>query len=185
MRVTLFILIAPVFFGCVSVGGTVATPTALENQMLGVYEDLDEDLVYASSVRSRDKTPFSTDSVRSEALAARSLQLFNRDELSEFKSAGCIAETLSAELVKHKCSAEDDSSAVFEERRMRIIRDENRAREKLVRWAAYLLARKKGRNTIEARKIQELRKTYYRMLKEGAGKGHIFQRPDGSFESAN
>ena len=185
MRDIIFILIAPIFCGCVSVGGTVATPTALENQMLGVYEDLDDDLVYTSSVRSKNKEPFSTESIRSEALAARSLQLFNRDELSEFKAAGCVAETLSAKLVAYKCSAEDDPSDNFEERRTRIIRDENYAREKLVRWAAYLLARKKGRSTIEAQKLGELRKTYYRMLKEGADTGHIFQRPDGNFESAN
>ena len=178
-------LIAPAFLGCVSVGGTVATPTALENQMLGVYEDLDDDLVYASSVRSNNTIPFSVENARSEALAARSLQLFNRDELDEFKAAGCIAETLSAILIPYKCTAEQDPTDNFEERRARIIRDENRARERLMQWAAFLIARKKGRNIIDPEKIIELRKTYYRMLREGADKGHIFEQADGRFESAN
>jgi len=167
------------------VGGTVATPTALENQLLGVYQDLDEDLVYASSVRGQDLSRASRlDNLRSRAMKARSLQIFNEDELSEFKDAQCVAETRTARLVGHACAMENENDASFESRRARLLRDENEARTRILEWAAYAVAQKRGRQNINPEELQKMRRTYSRLLREVAKRGHLFEAAKGVFVGA-
>jgi hypothetical protein len=185
MRKTSVSILGLSLVSCVSVGGSVATPTALENQLLGVYQDLDEDLVYASSVRGQDLNRSSRlDSLRTRAMKARSLQIFNEDELSEFKDGQCVAETRNARIVAHVCPLENENDASFDPRRTRLLRDENEARTRILEWAAYAVAQKRGRQSINPEELQKMRRTYFRLLREVAKRGHLFEAAEGSFVGA-
>src|SRR5688572_5407356 len=86
--------------GCVRVAGSVAKPTALERQLLGEYEKLDEELVHSSSVRgdlALGATSF--DLLKAQAVEQRGIQRFNEDDLLELKNERCIAESLQATIV--------------------------------------------------------------------------------------
>lgn len=170
---------------CVSVGGTVATPTALENQLLGVYQDLDDDLVYASSVRGgKTSPPSKLDDLRTRVMNARSLQLFNEDELSELKDARCVAETLGARVIPYSCELENGDDASFEKRRIRLLRDENAARQLILEWAAFTVAQKRGRQSIDIEELAKMRRTYFKLLREVAQPKHLFELEKGVFVGA-
>lgn len=167
--------------GCISVAGSVARPTALELQLLGEYERLDEELVHASSVRGDLAAGAgSFEMLKAEALEQRAIQRFNEDDLLELKGARCIAEALDASVVARPCSLieRDDAAA---RRVARVVREENRARSAILLWAAYELARKQGRGAPDPSEIGELRKLYQRLLFEAAQTGHIGEVAPGQF----
>src|SRR5690349_19216096 len=113
--------------GCIRVAASVAKPTALERQLLGEYERLDDELVWASSVRAAGDLARSFDALKAEAIEQRALQRFNEDDLVELKSVKCIAEALDASVVVRPCElARVDAAA--ERRIQRVVREENKAR---------------------------------------------------------
>jgi hypothetical protein len=113
--------------GCIRVAGSVAQPTALERQLLGEYERLDEELVWASSVRGGGDAAQSFESLKAHAIEQRSMQRFNEDDIAELKAQKCLAETLDAHLVGRPCAftkGDEKATARIE----RILREENKAR---------------------------------------------------------
>src|SRR5262245_31747944 len=114
--------------GCVSAVGAVAQPTALEFQLLGAYEELDRDLMHASSVRAPSTPAASFEKLRAEALEARGLQRFNEDDLLELKNAKCLAEGLGAKVVPRPCALMEQDPAA-QRRLQRVVKEENRARQ--------------------------------------------------------
>lgn len=165
--------------GCVKIATSAGTPTALERQLLGAYDELDRELVLASSVRGDvARAPGSHESVKALAIEGRALQRFNEDDLSELKAAGCIAETLDATVVPRPCAAATEASG---RRRERVVEDENRARRNILSWAALVQAREAGRDRATQEQLRELRRTYHLLLRESAGPGHLFEVAPGEF----
>ena len=71
--------------------------TALENQILGSYKELDNDVLLLASVRSIDekgKLKPATEIPKGKLKALRALQRqeFNRDDIQEFKQSLCAGE---------------------------------------------------------------------------------------------
>lgn len=72
--------------------------TALENQVLGSYQEIGGDLVLLASVRSIDKegrlvpTPPLPEG-KKKAVRAMQRSLFNRDDIERFKAIGALGET--------------------------------------------------------------------------------------------
>ena len=71
--------------------------TALENQILGSYEELGNDVLLLASVRSVDeegklKPVIEVPKGKRLALKAMQRQEFNRDDILEFKSTLCVGE---------------------------------------------------------------------------------------------
>jgi hypothetical protein len=170
---------------CVSFAENAAPPTTLEHQLVGVYQEIDEDLVYASSVRGRDATRLtSADGLRAAAIQARAMQLFNEDELVELKNAQCVAERKDARLQVRSCAFERNADLSFAARRKRLVHDENKAREGILTWAAHVLAKKRGRSQVDTEELAELRGTYFRLLREVASPLHLFEGQAGDFVEA-
>ncbi len=165
--------------GCITAAGTVAQPTALELQLLGAYEDLDKSLVHASSVRARG-VERSFESLKARAVQMRALQRFNGDDVQELKSAGCLAETLRASLKGRACSDAQQDGAI-QRRIARIVREENAAREAILTWAAYVLARQQGLARPSQAQLLELQGAYQRLLAEAARPGHWLETSPGRF----
>lgn len=165
--------------GCVSISTNAATPTAIERQLLGAYEELDRDLIMAASVRGDVRgAPGSWDSLKALALEGRALMRFNQDDVRELKSAGCLAEGLEGELIARPCAgALGDVSA----RVARVVDQENRARRALVSFAALAAAREAGRTVVAPAELTELRRAYHRLMRQAATPSDLFETVPGEF----
>ena len=169
--------------GCsIRAAGSVAQPTALELQLLGAYRKLDDDLIRAGSVRAAGAGPASAASaLAAEALEARAMQRFNQDDVAELKAAGCLAETLAAQLAPRRCALIDDQTVV--RRRARVIQQENAARRSLLAWAGATLAVQAGEDRVTASVRDEVRSAYVRLLRQAALPGHWVEVSPGTFEA--
>lgn len=152
--------------GCFAVTNA-ATPTALERQLLGEYEELDRELATVASVRGSRPEPTDLEGLKSLAVDARALQRFNEDDVLELKRAGCLSERSDARIAAETCelTARDESAS---RRVERIVREENRSRGHILRWAAVMAARREGRQIPSKTEEQALRDAYARLLAEAA-----------------
>jgi len=71
--------------------------TALENQVLGTYEDIGKDMMLLASVRSIDESGklIEVDPIpkyKKEAIRAKQRMEFNKDDIENFKELGCTGE---------------------------------------------------------------------------------------------
>lgn len=77
--------------------------TSLENQILGSYRELDDDLVLVSSVRALDssgqKKEINVSDLQQQALRAKQNQDFNRDDIDELKQLEILGEKANGEIV--------------------------------------------------------------------------------------
>jgi uncharacterized protein YdbL (DUF1318 family) len=111
--------------------------TALENQILGAYEELDRDLQLVASVRAVDPegkaqpAPRLSD-VRQRAVQARQTQQFNRDDLEELQQQGCLGEGRDALLALRPCAAQAEPATAA--RLERLLAAENQARRLLLEF---------------------------------------------------
>lgn len=164
---------------CVTGAGTAAKPTALELQLLGAYEELDDDLASVASVRAGND-PTTSSFVRLEALAleGRATQRYNEDDVQELKRLGCVAETLQARITARECP---DAQGAVARRLTRVVEEENRARRDILTWAAWALARRDGRPGPTEQEVEELKAAYRRLQYESAEPGHLVEQPGGGF----
>ncbi len=163
----------------ITIASSVANPSALEHQLLGVYEELDRELVHASSVRGDLAAPAgSFVAIKAEAVLARSLQRFHEDDLDELLAAGCLLERHDASLASRSCELARSEPAV-ERRRRRVLEDENRARRSVLQWAAHAYAREAGRPSPTAAEIEEIRGAYARLRRDAAPVGAWVERAPG------
>jgi hypothetical protein len=124
--------------GCVSAKiAVVDERTALENQILGSYEELDRDLQLIASVRSSDDSgraggaaAFSR--IRERAIQARQTQQFNQDDVDELKAAGCLGEVHDGTLAARDCP--DGSDPRVRDRIDRLVTTENDARRTILQF---------------------------------------------------
>jgi hypothetical protein len=106
--------------------------TALENQILGSYEELDSEVLLLASVRSVDeegKLKPTTEIPKGKLLALRALQRqeFNRDDIQEFKQA-LVAGEGNDGFLKFFENARTQSDAQFKNFAETIIAEENEDR---------------------------------------------------------
>lgn len=144
--------------------------TALENQILGTYQEIDEDLVLISSVRAVDESgnlkPQEFSDLQRRALRARQNQEFNRDDIDELKNLGIIGETFTGELL---LTPEGNGRAAAERKRRLagdLIKEENRDRG--VIWLRIIQINEE----LKASDLEEVRKTYGRTKFNEAEEGH-------------
>jgi hypothetical protein len=112
----------------------IGTKTALERQMMGDFEPLTEEELLASSVRAGPMHARSggLDERQSRALAARRRQVFNRDEIDDFKAKGCLGEARDATIALRRCDADADNLR----RRTELVAQENADRAAILDWIA-------------------------------------------------
>ncbi|MBK8014572.1 MAG: hypothetical protein IPK13_24880 [Deltaproteobacteria bacterium] len=191
-----FLAFAAAMPSCLTLDATTAQPTAVERQLLGAYDELDEALVRASSVRGVSgwtldgmgagalPSPETYASVQSLALSARALQQFNEDDLLALKAEGCVVEALGAMVKARACAKVREDPAVAR-RLKRVVEEENRCRAAVVRWAAYEVARRRGRAEVSSAIRDEVRDAYRRLLLETAKPGTLIERAPGRIESVS
>lgn len=144
-QVPLFVLISTgLSSACITVRTTsVDRKTALEQQFIGEYEDLSDDLATDASARAeasgtggmgeRGNDPYA------RALQARRLQKFYRDDLDQARARGCIGEGNDGKVVELTCAPSSQPATAQANEpapsTSRLVKTENAARDALVEYA--------------------------------------------------
>jgi hypothetical protein len=148
---------------------TIGQKTSLEKQLMGEVEPLTEEEMLVSSVRASGGVQAgSQDDLQSRAIAARRRQLFNRDDIDEFKTAGCLGEGRQALVVQRSCTTDDESASL----RDRVLREENADRQAIIDWA---LAADPVLTSSDRPQVVDI---YSRLLRERARPGDWLQNND-------
>ncbi len=155
--------------------------TALENQIIGSYEELSKDLQLLSSVRAvphasdkdrPDRRPLSK--LRTLALKARQIQQFIQDDIDSLKEAGCLGESRHASIEARPCDLSSDPHQ--EQLIKRVIAMENSARKTLLEFVIGT----SPNLTEEDRAV--LIETWARMRRQKAESGQWIQEQDGTWQ---
>jgi hypothetical protein len=147
--------------------------TALENQILGQYERLDDDLQLWASVRSPAAASSGLHQLRRQALQARRVEIFFQDDVEEFKHLGCLGEGRDALLVRRSCPVDEERGrAAWLERTLEEV---NRARLAIF---AYVLA---ASPQLGAGDEGQLRRVFVELRRRQAAAGDWLQQDDGGW----
>lgn len=112
--------------------------TALENQVMGIYQELDDEVLLLSTMRGLKRNENSEQKVISDVLYHKQNQNFNKDDIEEMKDKGWVGEMRDGRLGvidKHVVALKSESGLTL----MRLlVSQENRDREAIWR---HVLAR--------------------------------------------
>jgi len=153
--------------------------TALENQILGSYEELGNDVLLLASVRSVDeegKLKPATEIPKGKLTALRAMQRqeFNRDDIQEFKKSQVAGEGNDG-LLKFFETEQIKSDARFKEFASAIIAEENEDR-------IVILKRIVATNENFAdRDLPKVQKISASLNRDNAKPGEKFQQEDGNW----
>jgi len=172
---------------CAALGGACVTAkvdvidqkTALENQVLGSFDELSQDMLLVASVRGGEEgehkpAPQFSD-LRQQAVAALQNREFNRDDIDELKQQRLVGEGSDGllALIGQSTPGVDPQRLALAER---LIAEENRDREVLLQA---VIARSES---LTAADLPEVRKTFYKLNVENARQGDLVQAEDGTWQ---
>ena len=179
--VSCVLFLSAVTVGCSFKFAITSQRTALENQVMGSYKEIDDDVVLAASVRgvSSDgakKKNAATD-LQMLALRAKQNQDFNRDDIDEQKTAQILGESSDGLLVVLPSGTGFSSKASANTLEFcRVLSDEeNRDRE--VVWNRIV----QSNQNLTIKDMPEVRLTFAKMQFESGSAGHWFQNQKGTW----
>lgn len=158
----------------------VDTRTALENQVLGSYKELNKEFVMIASVRSVDEKGMAEDRLKGmsasqrDAMKAMQAREFNRDDVDDFKRSGCVGENNQGLLEILSCD-KAKGDAKFGKLLMDVVKEENESRMVIMKRVIIM---NEGLNEKDITKIQ---KVFASMNVDAAKPGEMIQKEDGSW----
>ena len=165
----LFLLVCKLS-GCTFNFDLTSQRTALENQIMGSYRELDDELILMSTVRGAGGPLREVGSKeRGDILLRRRNQQFNRDDIDEFKDRGLIGETnkgLVAVLMTHQTRVFSSNEAHLA---AQLVAEENKDRKAI--WL-YIIAKSRGLDTED---LPRVAKAYSEMQHKELSIGHWYQ----------
>lgn len=184
-------LIMLFFLGCTLAEvrvNVVSERTALENQVLGSYNSLDQELLLVASVRGVDplgriRTPPRRSRDHRDALEGMQVMAFHADDVETFKRLGWVGENnegLLTTFPMEKASIPDDLkgfAAQYKEEEFRsVVKEVNAARERIMLRVVEI----NGNFTKED--LPSIRKVFGKLNMENALPGEKVQKEDGTWE---
>ena len=155
--------------------------TALENQVIGSYQEIQDDVVMSSSVRSLDesgaKKQLSMSQMQEEAVKARQNQQFNLDDLDELKEAEVIGEQNDGLITLLPAEIGKTASSTTEQRKLatQILKEENRDRQSI--WKRIVMSNE----SLTEKDLPEVRRTFAKLQRDNAVKGNWLQDESGKW----
>ena len=172
--IRILLAIAPLLLGaCVTVKPVMLDrKTQLENQVLGAFQRLEQDLVLASSVRgTAGQGAAALSPLQREAAEAMMVREYHRDDLEELKATQAVGEGNDGTLVL--LSPPEDEGEASKARRL--MKQENGAREVIISRVIQLNADLTDRDRPLVNRI------FQRLNREAARPGELVQRDDGKW----
>ncbi len=165
----------------------VSERTALENQVLGTYHSLDNEMLLAASVRGVDpegniRTPPPRSPEAQDAVTALQVQSFHRDDLAAFKRLGWIGEGRDGLLASFAMDRENPpedlkefAGRYTEDEFKSVISQVNAAREVIMRRVVEL------NENLSEKDLPEIRRIFGKLNIDNALPGEKIQLEDGSW----
>jgi hypothetical protein len=147
--------------------------TQLENQILGTFQRLEDDLILASSVRG-DRPEPKLQPLEREAVEALMSREFHRDDIEALKSKRVVGEALTGLLVL-RTRPTDEAEA---KRARELLEEENRCRMVILRRAIAL------HRDLSEKDLPELQRVLYRLNRQIARAGDEVQEENGTWTVA-
>jgi len=169
------VLVLPLTVGCTFNFDVTSQRTALENQVMGSYKELDDDLILASSVRGLSKNAVPTaakvSASKQRAFDARQNQQFNQDDIEEFKQKQILGEAADGSLVLLPRGVAKTAQPAPKDYKLaqQIAAEENRDRQ--VIWHRIIDANEH----LSEKDLPNVRLTYAKMLQGTATAGAWYQ----------
>jgi hypothetical protein len=171
------VICATLLSGCTFNFELTSQRTALENQVMGTYKELDDDLVLVTSVRSPGNAK-ALSTRQKRAIDARQNQEFNRDDLEELKNLEIVGETsrgtvalVPKEFTKKATSVKDKIKLA------EIIIDEENADRKVV-WQRII----ETNVNLNEKNLPDIQSTYAKMQRDQTLPGQWFQNEEGIWQ---
>jgi uncharacterized protein YdbL (DUF1318 family) len=164
--------------GCAFEFEVTSQRTALERQILGSYQEIEEDLVLTSSVRALDengqKKEVSVSLLQQEALRAKQNQDFNRDDIDELKNQAILGESYNGYLAM---VPESPAEPTAQQRHLAkiLIREENSNRD--IIWRRIIQINEE----LTPEDLPSVRQTYRQKIYEESPEHHWFEGPKGQW----
>jgi hypothetical protein len=150
--------------------------TALENQILGRYQELDESLLQLASVRAGTEGDGALDQAafRDAAIRARRVQRFVQDDVEELLRLGCVGEGRAGRLQPRSCEAASQD-AKLAERIERVTRLENESRQAILSFVLETTPE------LTRKDLHRLEAAWARLRAEQAPSGAWLENPEGTW----
>jgi hypothetical protein len=165
----------------------VSDRTSLENQVLGSYNSLDQDVLLVASVRGIDplgrvQDPPTSSQEHKDAIEAMQLIAFHADDIESFKELGWVGENNEGLLTPFPMEREnipDDlkslASQYGEEEFNAVVNEVNTAREKVMSRVVEI------NDNFTTDDLPQIRRVFGKINRENALKGERIQDEDGSW----
>lgn len=178
----LFLLLAG--FGCaeklIGVNVTIIDQkTALENQVLGSFQEIDSNMILLASVRSVDeegklKAVDPIPKSKRKAILARQRMEFNKDDIESFKSEGCAGENDQGFLSFFE-TGKTRNDASYKKFVIAILEEENESRLTILKRIVAT------NEAFGADDLPKVRRIYAGLNRDNAKKGELIQISDGKW----
>ncbi len=154
--------------------------TALENQVLGTYENIGKDMMLLASVRSIDESGKlkEVDPIprhKKEAIRARQRMEFNKDDIENFKLIGCAGENNDGFLSFFEID-KTRKEPQFELFVKAIIKEENNDRRTIMKRIVMIS------ENLNENDLPDVQKIFASLNRDNAKKGEKIQLEDGIWD---
>lgn len=170
--------------GCTFNVDVTTQRTALENQVMGSYRELEDDLILASSVRGGKKQAKvkakdqEASPSKMRALDARENQQFNRDDLDELKDKGILGEAAAGTVTMLPAGlASGPAPDAGDTKLARMLVDEENA-DRATIWQRII----ESNPNLSDKDLPEVKKTYAKMQQAQSTKGQWYEDDAGKWE---
>lgn len=179
-----WMIAAPCLVGCSFNFELTSQKTALENQVMGSYKELDDDVIMMASVRGVSKDGKKTKAVvpASEsakmAVTAKQNQDFNRDDIDDLKVKQIVGEASTGELAMVPKDVNPGASADSQDLLLAqtLIKEENHDRETVVERIIV------SNENLSSKDLVAARKTYQKKMIEDSPVGTWIQDENGKWQ---
>jgi len=179
----IFTLIAIVVTGCSFKFELTSQRTALENQIMGTYKELDEDLVLVSTVKAKDQEEEAAEDntkslTKSKVDKAKQNQEFNQDDLNELKDEQILGEMLNGgiTLLPSGIGLVAQATEVQVKLAKLLVFEENRDRKTV--WRRII----QESQDLSEQNLKDIIQEYVRLQQRKAKQGHWFQDDNGQWQ---
>jgi hypothetical protein len=149
--------------------------TALENQILGHYARLEEEVWMLLSYRAPNADQPTISQERQQVLQSMRNRMFNRDDIQEFKADGVVGEAITG-LLEIRPTSNYEKDELYRKRVDTIVEEENHDRQVIMVRIVEL------ETNLDTQERDKIAMVFARLNQEGSPKGTWIEISEGQWE---